>query len=151
VSKRREYVNPAMRRHRAVQEQRQSGIPACWTWPLPDPADVAFRLPAASQEGQDDRVLLMAAWQADRCAVCGIPLPSSSVVDHDHYTGLARGFLCRSCNTYEAFGSLVIFDRYRLVNPASVCGVEWLYAEPTAFAPSGDMDAVLAALADAGA
>ena len=102
--------------------QRRKGIPACWTWPLPDLAGVP--------DTEDDRYALMVCWQADRCATCGRKT-QSLVKDHDHETGLLRGFLCQSCNVYEAFrGEQVIFDCYRLVNPASVCGLEYLYAEP---------------------
>ena len=106
-------------------KQLESGIPACWTWPLPDPAEITDAADLFC------RINLMGAWQQDRCAVCGRPVPYSFVVDHDHETGFARGHLCQSCNTRESHGRLLIFDRYRHVNPASICHVEWFYREPT--------------------
>ena len=106
-------------------KQFESGIPACWTWPLPDPAEIT------AAEDLFCRIMLMGAWQQDRCAVCGRLIPYSYVVDHDHKTGFARGYLCQSCNTRESQPGLLIFDRYRHVNPASICHVEWFYREPT--------------------
>lgn len=125
MSRRREYVDPPTRRRRAARDQFFSGIPACWTWPLPTEAELVA----------GDALLHVAVWQADRCAVCGINTPYSFVTDHDHETGLIRGYLCRSCNVYESHGNLVIFDRYRHVNPASVCRAEYLYQ--TIVAPLG--------------
>jgi hypothetical protein len=109
---------------------RACGYPACWRWPLPDPECIR-RL------SQDDRWDFMDTWQKGRCAVCGRKT-HRTVTDHDHSTGLVRGFLCYSCNTYESHGGQLAFDRYRHVNPASVCGVEFLYAEPIPPAPRDD-------------
>lgn len=62
---------------------------AAWkSWPLPD--------------GDVD----MYAWQAGRCAICGIEndrFHSRTMArDHCHETGLVRGYLCSPCNTGEA-------------------------------------------------
>lgn len=35
-------------------------------------------------------------WQQGKCVICGEVKPLCR--DHDHNTGLDRGFLCRSCN-----------------------------------------------------
>lgn len=39
-------------------------------------------------------------WQAGRCAYCGLP-DDQLVLDHDHDTGLCRGYLDRGCNISE--------------------------------------------------
>jgi Recombination endonuclease VII len=105
---------------RAAAKQLRSGIPACWTWPLP-----------AEVEGDPrERMMLMGEWQEDRCATCGRVAPYDLVTDHDHETGLVRGYLCKSCNTLESHDGKPVFDRYRLINPASICQFEWMYAPP---------------------
>ena len=95
------------------------GWPACWTWVLPKTD------PETLDEG--DRWQLMAKWHRERCAVCGMRRPYNLINDHDHETGLIRGFLCRSCNTLESHGNQIIFDRYRLVCPAMVFGLKYPY------------------------
>lgn len=90
--------------------------PACWTWPLPDE-------PVATLEAAYE-------WQDDRCAVCG-STKRRMVEDHDHETSWCRGKLCRSCNALEGHAGLdsLRFERYRLVNPASIFGVEEAYVD----------------------
>jgi hypothetical protein len=117
---RREYIEPAQRRRLAANEQFFGDVPACWTWSLPTEADL----------NDGDRACFIGVWQADRCAVCGISTPYSFVVDHDHETGLVRGYLCKRCNLHESGSTRLIYERYRLANPASVCGAEWEYAPP---------------------
>jgi len=59
-----------------------------------------------------------------RCAVCGVR--DAHVEDHDHETGLTRGFLCSHCNSKEPggiAGPVDRFDRYRAMNPASILGL----------------------------
>lgn len=83
-------------------------VPACWLWPLPGP-DL-------------DRALgdleAMADWQGSRMAL-----------DHDHETALVRGWLCRGCNVVEGGGGSERIERYRLINPASICGIEERYVD----------------------
>lgn len=63
--------------------------PACYGWPLPI-------------EMCDDPYRALVAWQAGRCAMCGHAVPGRALSeDHDHATGLTRGFLCRGCNLHE--------------------------------------------------
>ena len=45
-----------------------------------------------------------------KCAICSVEINVSSHADHDHKTGLARGILCRSCNTLLARLESVGFD-----------------------------------------
>lgn len=49
-----------------------------------------------------DQVALLQS-QGDACAICSAPLTldvgGGAHLDHDHDTGLARGFLCRNCNS----------------------------------------------------
>jgi hypothetical protein len=126
----------ALRPSERAARQKDSGIPACWTWPLPTEKDYedawrAWKVPEGERE-KNQRFVMMGEWQPG-CAVCGLP-SGRLVVDHDHGTGLARGYLCPSCNTNEPMGG-AIFDRYHHVNPASICGVEFMYDLPTPRAP----------------
>jgi len=47
--------------------------------------------------------------QGNKCALCGLEFTERSrpVVDHDHSTGLVRGLLHRTCNSFLGF-----FERY---------------------------------------
>ena len=57
-----------------------------------------------------------------RCAICGTPR-GDLVVDHDHWSGLVRGFLCSGCNGLEGAGradSMPLFARYRRRHPAAI-------------------------------
>lgn len=98
---------------------RVPGMPACWLWPLPGP----------ELDGIDP-VDAMAEWQDDRCAVCGRRLRTrNSVLDHDHETALIRGWLCRGCNVKEGNSGTAQMERYRLINPATIFGVEERYVD----------------------
>lgn len=57
--------------------------PACLTWTI-------------DESGLND-------WHRDECAMCGgsAKIAGRMVMDHDHATGLKRGWLCRSCNSVE--------------------------------------------------
>lgn len=113
--------------------------PACWSWPAPT-ADllekVRQRMLAESPEDggyiHDDRIVrweLLLEWMAERCAVCGQRRPSSMVEDHDHETGLFRGYLCRACNGSESSGSEDgIFGMYRRRNPAIIFNIKEEYS-----------------------
>jgi hypothetical protein len=71
----------------------------------------------------------LAFWQDGRCAICGErPKPDqwgqTLVEDHDHDTGLTRGYLCRSCNSAEGSCGREVFRAYRWRNPAGIIGVK---------------------------
>jgi hypothetical protein len=93
--------------------------PACWLWPIPEE-------PAA--EGH--RLLLH--WQVGRCAICGTHPGTGLVLDHDHATGLVRGYLCRSCNGREAgdHPGHELFGLYRRRHPAGILGLRLRYVDP---------------------
>lgn len=108
--------------------------PACWSWEPPTEADREHArekyayLVKAMGEGKplEDTLagLVMADWQQGRCAVCASKM-SALVEDHDHATGLVRGYLCRGCNTAEGMNGdgARLWREYRERNPASICGV----------------------------
>jgi Recombination endonuclease VII len=124
--------------------------PVCWGWPLelpseedarrifferlkypdltPGQADVLWSLErAASGLGGES---ILADWQAGRCAVCG--RVRDLVLDHDHATGLVRGWLCNSCNTTEGTNQEpgTIFSLYRERYPAAILGLTIRYLNP---------------------
>ena len=116
--------------------------PACWKWKPPTDADmdrlrrrwVREAPRCAARAGETEwRRLLMVTWQKERCGICGMRWPDQ-VIDHDHETGLIRGYLCRSCNTLEGNGDdgEDEFTRYRERNPASICGYRDYYWDPIA-------------------
>jgi len=124
--------------------------PVCWGWPVelpseedarrkfferlkhpdltPGQADVLWSLErAASGLGGES---ILADWQGGRCAVCG--RASDLVLDHDHASGLVRGWLCRSCNTLEGTHREpgTIFSLYRERHPAAILGLTIRYLNP---------------------
>lgn len=92
--------------------------PACWRWPVHVKADVSM----------DDYALheLVTEWQGDRCAVCALRMRDPKL-DHDHVSGLVRGWLCRGCNLKEGHGGGLLFDRYREQHPTSMLGIQMQY------------------------
>jgi hypothetical protein len=94
--------------------------PACWDWPFEKPTERA-----ATWARRDEVV----AWQAGRCAICAKP-EMPLVEDHDHYTGLTRGWLCSSCNAREGRSDGFVVRCYRNDNPASLWLMDWPYADP---------------------
>lgn len=92
--------------------------PACWSWAPVTPKDAEDRTLTAT----------LHAWHAGHCAVCGLP-GGRLVKDHDHDTGLVRGFLCRSCNGQEPHDD-GLFRKYRERPPAKILGVELRYFDP---------------------
>jgi hypothetical protein len=110
----------------------REGPPACWRWKPPSGARIdrvrreysAY----ARQAGQGFQWRLMCDWQNERCAVCGRRTQALRT-DHDHETGLIRGFLCPSCNTSEGCsrGGGGIFAEYRERCPAMICGLVMVY------------------------
>lgn len=93
--------------------------PACWSWPVPaEPAVGGHRL--------------LVEWQAGRCAVCGMKWGANLVLDHDHATGLCRGYVCRSCNGREAGDHPThgLFGLYRQRHPTGILGLRLRYVDP---------------------
>ena len=70
-------------------------------------------------------------WQAGRCAWCGNKGHRRGIVlDHCHKNGLARGFLCRACNTREGYGPDEMWGDWRRGdNPALTFGFFEVYAD----------------------
>lgn len=53
-------------------------------------------------------------WQDGRCAMCGgSNVTRRLVLDHCHYTGLVRGYLCGRCNAVEGQSFDPIWDAWR--------------------------------------
>ncbi|UPZ27599.1 endonuclease VII domain-containing protein [Streptomyces sp. LRE541] len=126
--------------------------PLCWYWPTelpardevkrrfleqaagagrtPEQAEVLWKLECAADAlvGDDDGAL--ARWQDGRCAICG--KTRDLVCDHDHATGLVRGWLCHSCNITEGTNQEpdTIFARYRERPPAAILGIAIRYLNP---------------------
>jgi hypothetical protein len=66
-------------------------------------------------------------WQDKRCAMCGRD-GEKTVLDHCHETGLARGFLCSSCNTKELTqGNNIEWKIYKSFPPAKLLGLSFYY------------------------
>lgn len=108
--------------------------PACWFWPLPETvrASVPFSTEAS-----------LFTWQRDRCAICGRhgrrggTSSDSLVLDHDHQTGQARGFLCYPCNKRESQREPGDgrFANYRRRPPAVLLGMATLYSHAVRLRP----------------
>ena len=78
-------------------------FPKCLTWPMP-----------AAGVSVDE-------WQAGRCAGCGVV--ARLLLDHDHGTGLVRGYLCSRCNRMTE-APTPRWTRWREGwNPATLLGV----------------------------
>ena len=67
-------------------------VPVCAAWPTPPrPYDPDRAI------GCD-----LLDWHAGRCGICGLDVGDDALVlDHDHRTGLVRGYICRPCNAKE--------------------------------------------------
>lgn len=77
------------------------------TWPLPE-------------VGQEFDM-----WQDGRCGMCGV---ECDVLDHDHETGLERGYLCARCNRMEGISDAPQWTLWRNGwNPATITGSAHLY------------------------
>jgi hypothetical protein len=97
--------------------------PACWRWP-------AVGVIAADEAEQSQ---ILYEWQAGRCAVCG--RLAHLLEDHEHATGLTRGYLCTSCNTREGIYSAQQdgpFAKYRDRHPTLILGMRIRYWDPIA-------------------
>jgi hypothetical protein len=104
---------------RYASERPDARDPACWLWPLP--SSWAFRDEEEAEE--------FLKWWNHLCAIC--ESRHDLVCDHDHRTGLVRGYLCASCNTREGHaGNDGAFGKYRERNPASILGIKIRYYSP---------------------
>lgn len=67
----------------------------------------------------------LSGWQGGHCAACGFS--ERLILDHDHETGLERGYLCRACNRDES-DTDGIWEAWRTgVNPRD------MYFEPSVY------------------
>ena len=134
--------------------------PICWAWSVPQDMDNwTPRLDGYIDSQTTDETLqylmsdrapreymLLDEWQDGRCAICGDR--ERLVEDHDHATGLTRGYLCHGCNTREGndHGSATLFGKYRELHPTRMLGLNIRYwdpitkdfAQPAAVRPVGD-------------
>lgn len=93
--------------------------PICWSWPV-------------LGRGDRDEWAWLAEWQALRCGICAYKDPRI-VMDHDHRTGLIRGWLCRSCNLTEGHAHLdedSVYTRWRSRSAATMLGIRRRYENP---------------------
>ena len=101
--------------------------PFCWRWQVTDTIREIIRLAKLATDPVAQvmlRVLAHDTLTAGQCALCG--RPGANVEDHDHGTGLVRGFLCGSCNTREGMSRGTgddVFAKYRRRNPYSMLGL----------------------------
>ena len=148
------HMAPAFREAAATRKRRGeegwraylSADPICWGWPVPEglenwapPQDStlsehlsasALAMVMGNPESRADAILSW--WQDGRCAICGHRY--ELVEDHDHDTGLVRGYLCRRCNAQEGihrYGDN-LFARYRRRHPTSLLGLRIRYWDPFA-------------------
>uniref|UniRef100_UPI003F4990E4 endonuclease domain-containing protein n=1 Tax=Streptomyces sp. CA-136453 TaxID=3240050 RepID=UPI003F4990E4 len=91
----------------------------------------ALELLREAADARDFNRSTLATWQDGRCAVCG-ETGHRLVLDHDHATGLVRGWLCTSCNTREgtAVGPGSVFALYRKRPPTAILGLTIRYRDP---------------------
>jgi len=100
-----------------------------------------------AQDGPKDRDEelrgLLFGWQNGRCAICGRSMHRSTragdmirrlFADHDHQTGLLRGYLCWGCNLAEGRQTTRAYRYvgYRLRHPATILGLSITYISPFA-------------------
>jgi hypothetical protein len=148
----REAAEARKRRDEEAWQAYLDADPICWSWPVPDGLDnwtypqgsaIDEQLPGdvlADLLGHPESraSVILYHWQDGRCAICGHR--RDLVEDHDHRTGLVRGYLCRGCNTQEGvYGSCdSLFGRYRQRHPTSMLGLRIRYWDPIAneYAPS---------------
>jgi hypothetical protein len=120
-------LDAVRQRAEAHHEEFQRSLPvACDARPVIE-ADLEAARAAADDE---TKLRVLSAWQGGECAVCG--QPNAHTLDHDHETGLVRGWLCQSCNWQEP-GGADRFLRYRVTNPASMLGLQIRYVGPFAW------------------
>lgn len=130
-------VTAARERHDAADAAFFASEPACWSWTgMPDPDTWQWN-PDAYMADFPAHVLadargdaMIRAWQDGRCALCNRRDPL--IEDHDHVTGLVRGYLCRGCNIREGVyrGPASPFGRYRERHPANMLRLRMVYYGP---------------------
>ena len=122
-----------------TKEEIDAIEPECWHWPLPDDLSrlaVQHILHDKGGDWCDDEIhsrAALLAWHEGRCAFCGILTGDDLVEDHDHDTGLVRGFLCRRCNTREGYTTHEAtgpFAKYRERTPSMILGLRRYYRHP---------------------
>lgn len=121
-----------------TDEEIDAIVPACWDWPIPENLDSLASRHAFHEKGGDwcdeeihSRTALL-IWHQGRCAICDIS-PARLVEDHDHETGLVRGFLCNRCNTMEGVSKRETtgpIAKYRSRTPSQILGLRRLYRNP---------------------
>lgn len=104
--------------------------------PPSEPAFLAWPLPSETPPDWCDDILHW--WHDGRCGLCGNdrrPL----VEDHDHGTGLVRGWLCRPCNSREGWavaGEVPRIDVWRSgTTTAAALGIERMYVNAQGLVP----------------
>jgi hypothetical protein len=109
-----------------IEDGLQTGedSPACWSW------RVQRTVGWGSTGSPSNRALIdeLVEWQQGRCAICGEH--RNLVCDHDHETGMVRGFLCGRCNTMEGSSPLELFENYRTRPPAAILNIRAKYWDP---------------------
>lgn len=123
-------------------EPRQDGL---WRWIHPDAISRAqhigrpAQMPSTPHGRKREARLILSGGQGGMCAMCSIqrrnwsgayPLVREGEhLDHDHETGLIRGLLCSSCNTYrEPTGAKAndpVWAVYVENPPAAELGCAW--------------------------
>lgn len=142
----REKYVALLRREQERNEAAWTADPACWSWPVPSPLPRP-KMPTGISDATAARITAMydstaeslqaaqlEEWQAGRCAICGGG-QRVLVEDHDHTSGLVRGWLCRSCNTREGSSRRRStaesgLAKYRRRPPAVMLGVHVRYWNP---------------------
>lgn len=94
--------------------------PDCWDW------DYESDQPAKWTPAGQLRFLEW--WQEGRCGICSEKV--TLVLDHDHGTGLVRGYLCVGCNNREGTSTnpTDVYARWRAVPAAALLGLRIPYA-----------------------
>lgn len=121
---------------RQIDAWRAARAPACAGWAVTtdDRAAVAqLALCADEVEHTREALRLLWLWQQGRCAMCGrssrhgVEDMSRVVEDHDHMTGIVRGWLCVGCNVSEGSSGDGVANGYRANPPAAMLGIRVRY------------------------
>lgn len=130
---------------RVVQEWRDGLESECSRWPVTDRDRSEVEGLAALVDDEYRHAMhaydLIWRWQRGRCAICGLGNPKGPydgvhynaagfVIDHDHVTGLMRGWLCTGCNISEGTSGSGQAERYRENPPAVMLGIKVRYWSP---------------------